>query len=150
MEQRLKAVLNDILTLQSQGQESEFPIQIFPKMVQDIVESTNLCSDYPIDYISASLLSASATSIGNTHTINVKNDWYETAILYLALVGNPGMNKSHPLSFAYEPLFEKDKKTDFDFRKRYKEYEQAKEMSRKEREDLNISDPVEEPILKKQ
>lgn len=149
MEQKLKIILNDILAIQDQGLESEFPIQIFPKTIQDIAEATSICSDYPIDYISASLLSASATSIGNTHSINVKNNWHETAILYLALVGNPGMNKSHPLSFAYEPLFEKDKKTDFDFRKRYKEYEQTKEMRRKEREELNISPSIEEPILKK-
>ena len=65
--------------------------------------------------------------------MEVKRNWYESAILYIAIVGRPGACKSHPLAFAMRPLVNADWKNNLDYQKRYAEYQQAIAMSRKER-----------------
>lgn len=127
----------------------EFPIHIFPKQIQDIIISTNQCSDYPIDYIGASLFCACAVAIGNTHCVEVKKNWEETPILYMAIVGNPGINKTHPLSFAISPLLDRDIESNEQYKKAINEYDRIMNMSKKEREEERVSDIPLEPKLKK-
>ncbi|NDV97490.1 DUF3987 domain-containing protein [Dysgonomonas sp. 521] len=129
--------------------KSEFPVHIFPKQIQDIILSTNECIDYPIDYIAPSLFFSCAVAIGNTHSIEVKKGWEETAILYMAIVGSPGINKTHPLAFAISPLLDKDIEANEVYKKAIAEYDRIANMSKKEREEEGISDFPIEPQLKK-
>lgn len=142
---------NNILNVYSESllNDSEFPIHIFPKQIQDIIKSTNECSDYPIDYIAASLFCACAVAIGNTHSVEVKKNWEETAILYMAIVGNPGINKTHPLAFAITPLLDKDIESNEKYKKDAREYDRIANMSKKEREEIGILDMPIEPKLQK-
>ena len=87
---------------------SEFPISVFPHKIQRIITELHASQGYPIDYIAAAMLSALAVSIGNSHLAQVKRGWVESPILYMALIGRPGANKSHPLSFAFHPFIEHD------------------------------------------
>jgi hypothetical protein len=82
----------------------EFPIRAFPLRIQRIITELHDSQGYPIDYIAAAMLSALAVSIGNSHLVQVKRGWLESPILYMALIGRPGANKSHPLSFAFHPF----------------------------------------------
>ena len=50
------------------------------------------------------MLLAVAVAIGNTRVLKVKEGWQVKPILFLALVGEAGANKSHPLSFVLKPL----------------------------------------------
>lgn len=96
-----------------------FPINAFPEGIQNIINATNECLKFPIDYIGASILSAASIAIGNSCMAEVMSGWKENCVLYMALVGPPNINKSHPLSFSFKPLF------DFDNTSYYK-YEKAK------------------------
>jgi hypothetical protein len=129
--------------------KSEFPVHIFPKQIQDIIFSTNETIDYPIDYIASSLFFACAVAIGNTHCAEVKKGWEETAILYMAIVGSPGINKTHPLAFAITPLLDKDIEANETYKKEIAEYDRIVNLSKKEREEEGISDYPIEPQLKK-
>lgn len=126
---------------------SEFPIHIFPKQIQNIIQATNECSDYPIDYIASSLFFSSAVAIGNTHCVEVKRNWEETAILYMAIVGNPGINKTHPLAFAISPLLDRDIDENEQYKKNISEYDRIVGMTKKEREEDGIFDFPTEPKL---
>lgn len=42
----------------------------------------------------AALFTAIAVGIGNTHHVQLKQGWHESAIMFVALVGRPGANKS--------------------------------------------------------
>lgn len=142
-------IINEALRLNDQINDAEFPVYVFPKQVQEIIRQTNECSDYPIDYISASVLFASAVAIGNTHSVEVKRNWEETSILFLAIVGSPGINKTHPLSFAIQPLLDKDMQANAEYKKAIKEYDSIMAMSKKEREESMIMDTPIEPKLEK-
>lgn len=127
----------------------EFPIGVFPDIIKDIILKTHECSDYPIDYIASSILFASAVAIGNTHCVEVKTNWTETPILFMSIVGSPGVNKTHPLAFAMDPLLDKDIEENMSFKKAIEEYESLLELTRKEREERGLNPHPIEPKLKK-
>ncbi|MDH6306850.1 hypothetical protein M2459_002133 [Parabacteroides sp. PF5-5] len=151
MENKITAegIIHEALHCKGKMYGSDYPVQVFPHQIQDIIYATGECLNYPIDYIAASLCFVLSVGIGNTHVAKLKEGWSERAILYIALIGRPGVNKSHPLSFAFHPLFEHDAKNAVTFKKEIKEYEQLLYLSRKEREEQGISELPNEPVLKK-
>lgn len=85
-----------------------FPFHVFPQSVREIVRQTNQYLNYHSDFISAALLYAVSLAIGNTFRIKFKGTWEENGVVYMVLVGRPGTNKSHPITFAIAPIMEKD------------------------------------------
>lgn len=129
--------------------EAEFPVEIFPSKIQRIIHEVYECQSYPIDYTVTSILTVIAAGIGNTHLIQMKQGWVESAILFVALVGRPGANKSHPLSFVMKSFVNFDYLQNLEFRKHYAKYEQEISMSKKERLDAGAEDFPQEPIRKR-
>lgn len=84
----------------------KFPIHVFPKEMQHIIISLERTLGFSNDYSAASILLTVATAIGKTYKLKVKNTWLETSCIFLCLVGRPGANKSHPLTWAIKPLIE--------------------------------------------
>ena len=110
-----------------------FPVSIFPSRIQRIIQEVHECHSYPTDYIAASILTAIAVGIGNTHLVQIKQGWQESPILYMALIGRPGANKSHPLSFAMKPFLDSDYRQNQEYEKAYTKYERQMALSRKKR-----------------
>ncbi len=102
------SVLDEAIDLSTRLAGTEFPISIFPSKIQRIISEVHECHNYPTDYIAAAILTAIAVGIGNTHHAQIKQGWVESPILYMALIGRPGANKSHPLSFAMKPFLDYD------------------------------------------
>lgn len=125
-----------------------FPVEVFPLPIQQIITATNENLNFPIDFIGASLLYAVSVAVGNTHTVEVKNGFQQSAVLYLAIVGRAGTTKSHPLSFALKPIVEQDKRTYKQYQQQKTEYEQAVRLLKKGREQQNIDEPS-KPIWQK-
>jgi len=128
---------------------SGFPISIFPSKIQKIIREVNDCYVFPIDYVGAAMLVAVSVAVGNTHLARMKEGWDESAILYMALIGRPGANKSHPLSFAMRPFVEHDYEQNRIYEKQYLEYQDQLEMSRKERAEKGIDVCLREPIRRR-
>lgn len=110
-----------------------FPISVFPLTIQRIITELHSSQGNPIDYIAAAMLSALAVSIGNSHHAQVKRGWVESPILYMALIGRPGANKSHPLSFAFHPFVEHDYHHNKEYQGQDAKYERTMSMTKKER-----------------
>ncbi|MGM0569051.1 MAG: DUF3987 domain-containing protein, partial [Elusimicrobiota bacterium] len=128
--------------------KSGFPVEVFPEDVREVIRATNECLNYPLDFISASILYAASVAIRKKAKVKTPNGWYERAVIYIALVGRPGTNKSHPLSFALEPIRKQDKQAHQEYDQEKSEFEYAQSLSKKERENEGLSEP-EEPILTK-
>ena len=90
----------------SQQQEIGFPISVFPEPIREIINETRSSLNYPSDFIASAIYFTLSVGIGNNFVAKVKEGWDERAILYMAIIGRSGVNKSHPLSFAMQPLFE--------------------------------------------
>ena len=97
----------------------QFPVEVLPQKIRDIVWETHNCLNFPIDYITPSLIFAASIACGNSVCIEIKHTWTDKTIFYMAIVGDRGTNKSSCLSFALEPLREKD-------RREYEKYKTAK------------------------
>lgn len=128
--------------------ENRFPTEVFPIRIQNIIAETNQNLSFPIDFIGSSMIYAVSIAIGNTHKVEVKRSWTESAVIYLAIVAKAGTNKSHPLSFALKPIIERDKSTYRDYEKLKLEYDQAVNLTKKERELQVIDEPV-KPVWEK-
>jgi hypothetical protein len=112
------------------GEPEPFPVDVFPEELQSIIHSLSEKQGYPQAYTGASMLYAASVAGGNG--FQVEKPYYHKGVIYLALVGVPGVGKTHPLSWAAKPLEEIDKQ-------QYKRFKQAK----KER---GVDEP--EPIRK--
>lgn len=121
--------------------DNPFPVEAFPEIVQKIITSTNESLKFPIDFIGASILFVASISIGNTYKVEIKKGWQENAVLYLAIVGRAGTNKSQPISFALKPIEELEKRAIAEFLKKCEEYLQSQEMTNKERKENGIESP---------
>ena len=125
---------------------STFPISIFPSEIRNIIAEVHECQGFPIDYIASAMLVAIAVGIGNTHLAELKRGWQESPMLYVALVGRPGTNKSHPLSFAMKPFLDFDYQENKLYERSYAEYDNIMRMNRKERIEGGFPDQPTEPI----
>jgi hypothetical protein len=143
-ESSIRDEISDILNQKNlvQDEINIFPIEVFPKAVQQIIIDTNQNLNFPLDFIGASMLFAASVAIGNTFRIEIKTGFQESAVLYMAIVARAGTNKTHPLSFAVHPILEKDKRT-------YAQYEQQKLLfdksiilTKQEREEQGLDEPV--------
>lgn len=71
-------------------------------------DETRLHQNFPIDYIAPCLLFVAALSCGNAAVIEMQTGWKEKPLLYLAIVGGRGTNKTSCFDFALAPIREKD------------------------------------------
>lgn len=117
-----------------------FPIHIFPAPFKRIITETNQKLNYPIDFIASSILYSVSVAIGNALSIKVKEGWNEQAIIWIALVGRPGTNKSHPFSFALEPLRHKQQELFADYKIQLKEYERINALTKEEKQSEGITE----------
>lgn len=142
--------LNDFINREgdSKVKVTAFPFEVFPKEVQSIILETNSCLKYPIDFIATSILFAASVAIGNSHKVELKKGWQESAVLYIVIVSRAGTNKSHPLTFALQPLIQHDKATYQKFLLELKEYEKLQRLTKKNKEAQDVPD-TSKPFWKK-
>ncbi|THD66825.1 DUF3987 domain-containing protein [Robertkochia marina] len=122
--------------------ENSFPVEAFPDHVQRIINETNQSLNFPIDFIGASLLFATSVSIGNSYKAIFKEGWEEKAVLYMAIVGAPGTNKSHPFTFALKPIEEKDRQSHKDYERQKAEFDALQNLSKKELKEQELEEPI--------
>lgn len=128
---------------------SDFPLHLFPKRFQEIARSASSCMGFPLDYIAASMMFAAGVAVGNSYAVHVLSTWRECCAMYMAIVGQSGTNKTHPMSFAMKPLLHFDREQYKIFRTAYREYQSLLSMTKKEREESGHSEPLSPPRLKK-
>ena len=114
-----------------------FPSEVFPEQIRQIINRTRTCLNFPLDYICPALIFASSVALGNAIAVEIKKGWKEKAIFYMAIVGEPGTNKSSCLDFAIEPLRKIDRDNLKTYKKKLKQYEATKNDP-----DKNIEQPV--------
>ncbi|QHT71183.1 DUF3987 domain-containing protein [Rhodocytophaga rosea] len=129
-------------TEQTVKQNNPFPVEVFPQAVQQIIKATKESLNFPVDFTGCSMLYAVSVATGNTYKLQVKNGWNESTVLYLAIVGPAGTIKSHPLTFSIKPIVERDKQTFREYQKLKTEFDKACKLSKKERTQQVIDEPV--------
>jgi len=89
---------------------ADFPVDIFPKDIAELILDMHEKYDAPLEYIASVFLAVVSIIICGHYYINVKPDsnWIEHAILWIALVGNPSQKKTPCLKIGKDILDEFD------------------------------------------
>lgn len=127
--------------------ESKIPLDALPEKMQDMVLALHREENYSIEYTIASLLMAASTAIGNAVSIRIKGGWTSSPMLYLILVGRPGMGKTPPLDFAFRPIQKRDTEQTRKYMKEKETYDAAVDGKRGNKDD-NIDLPP-KPVLRR-
>lgn len=127
--------------------ESKIPLDVFPAKLQDMVLALARQENYSIEYTIASLIAAASTAIGNAVNIRIRGGWISSPILYMILVGRPGMGKTPPLDFAFRPIRKRDAKIIKQFKIDMEYYNSILESQKGKKDDRPSLPP--KPILKR-
>lgn len=135
MELNRKSKLEDLsraIDSEMQNPGSGFPLEVFPDAIQKLIHSAKNTNGFDEDYFSAGILSVCATAIGNS--VHLHNGSYKSKpILWLSIIGSRGTGKTHPLSFAKNPIEQKDNQTFIEYQSLMQEYEQKEKDTRGKR-----------------
>lgn len=127
-----------------------FPLEVYPQKLQEIARILYDSLEFPIDFTAAGMLYAVSLAMGNTHKIEVKHGWIESGVIYAAIVGKPGVNKSHPPIFCLAPIQKKDIEADRRFQEalaKYNKAENKEKLKRPVMEKKLVSDYTQEALL---
>ena len=127
--------------------ENKIPLDVFPTKLQDMVLALARQENYSTEYTMASLVAAASTAIGNAVNIRIRGGWVSSPILYMILVGRPGMGKTPPLDFAFRPIRRHDAKIIKQFKADMEYYNSVLE-NQKGRKGENTALPP-KPILRR-
>ena len=136
------------IRMESEGVvENNIPLDCLPAKIQDMVLMLARQENYSIEYTMASLLIAASSAIGNSTKIHIRGGWKSSPILYMILVGRPGMGKTPPLDFAYHPIRKHDSKIIKQFKLDLENYNSTIECMKGKKENNSSLPP--KPILKR-
>lgn len=112
------------------GKPPPFPIAVLPGILRDYVHESALASNTPPDFTAGSMLGVTGAAIGNTLRLHVKDDYYESACLWLMLVGRTSTRKSVPLNNVPDPMFRAQMETLPDDQRKRDQWEQMTAVRR--------------------
>jgi hypothetical protein len=92
---------NDYLKLVDKNY-NPFPVDIFPKVIQEVIQEAHNKYQFALDYLGSGILAAISSAIVNS--LKVKSGWEEKGNLFTVIVGRPGDSKSHALNFCFKPI----------------------------------------------
>ena len=110
-----------------------FPIEIFPKDIQDYMIECNSTLDSSIDYMGCSMMWMLSVIIGNSIQIEVKKGWYEMASVWIAIVGRAGLGKTPSINNIIYPLQRVNSMKIKDYIRQYEKYEAYHKLSEDEK-----------------
>lgn len=130
----IETIKSDALNEAMQTVSNGFPIEVFPNGIQKIITATNEALNFPIDFISSSILYATSVAIGNSYRAEIMRGYEQTAVIYLAIVGKAGTTKTHPLKFALKPLEQLDGENYQTYLKEKSLYDNFQNLSKTDKE----------------
>ena len=134
---QLTGVVNGSPVYASEFLENKFPYEtVYPKVLADLINELYDKSGFPIPFSGGSLLMAFSTAIGSTTQLKFKNNFIVFANLYSILIGAPGTSKSHPISYMFKPIREKQAMYYKEFQEEMEKYKFYESMSKQNKESL--------------
>lgn len=97
-----------------------FPVDCLPAVMRRFVSSASRAIGCDQSYVALVLLVVAAAAIGTSRVIRLKRSWFEPPVLWGAVVGLSGTNKSAPIEKVTEALKKRQ-------RQKFAEYESALE-----------------------
>jgi hypothetical protein len=132
----------------------EFSIDAMPSPCRALIREASASIECPPEFVGVPMLAALGSAIGNSRTIKLKEGWEEGAVIYAAVIADPGEKKTPALKEATKPVTKKQaelreayqRKKD-EFKRERREYEVDKKDAAKAGEPA--PPPPEAPIMER-
>ena len=129
-------------------QDLIFPIDVFPKPIQNYILQCADTLDSSVDYMGCALLWLISLSVGNSLQIEVKRGWREIGTIWVALVGKAGIGKTPSISNIIFPIEKINNREIFEYINKFKEFEDFEKLTAKEKKDYpEVKKPVKTQFL---
>jgi hypothetical protein len=112
--------------------DMDFPLEVFPKTIRFYMTECHKKLNSNIDYMGCSFLWMLSVIIGNSVKIKVKEGWIETGIVWISLVGEPGIGKTPSAGRIISPLKKINSQERRKYNKQYAKYEAYQALDKKE------------------
>jgi hypothetical protein len=144
--------LKDLAVIDDQPKISKedliFPIDIFPKDIQDYLLECNSKLDSSVEYMGVSLLWLISVCIGNSIEMEVKKGWNENLSVWISVVGKAGLGKTPSISNIIFPLTKINAKEIKNYIKELDKYNFYSALSKKEKEDYpEVNKPIKSQFI---
>jgi hypothetical protein len=103
-----------------------FPLAVLPEPYRTFVTQAARSLDVPPDFVALPTLAAVSTALGRRWCVEVKGDWIEYPLLWVAIVGGSGTRKSQALKKALAPIYALDSREHQRYQEARKAWEQAR------------------------
>lgn len=147
---RLKSKIQELKESITEQEETKiniedlvFPIDIFPKDIQNYLIECNSKLDSSIEYMGCSLIWLISVCIGNSIDIEVKKGWIENLTVWISIVGKAGLGKTPSISNIVFPLTKINAKEIKKYIKESEKYEYYINLPKKEKDEHS---EVQKPI----
>lgn len=147
---RLKSKIQELKKTISEQEETKinisdliFPIDIFPKDIQNYLLECNSKLDSSVEYMGCSLLWLISVCIGNSIEVEVKKGWNENLSVWISIVGKAGLGKTPSISNIVFPLTKINAKEIKKYIKESEKYEYYINLPKKEKDEHS---EVQKPI----
>jgi hypothetical protein len=107
-----------------------FPLDVLPLQARDLAEAAARSIGCPVDFPAVAILAAASGIIGQSASLLVKQGYFESASVYLALVGSPSSGKSPALNTVMAPLRQIGQRLHEEYRKERDAWQKAPEDER--------------------
>jgi len=139
---RLKSKIQELKQSISTQEETKidikdlvFPIDIFPKDIQNYLIECNTKLDSSVEYMGCSLLWLISVCIGNSINVEVKKGWIENLTVWISIVGKAGLGKTPSISNVVFPLTKINAKEIKKYIKESEKYEYYINLPKKEKDE---------------
>ncbi len=107
-----------------------FPIDVFPKDIQNYVIECSNTLGHSVDFMGSGLLWMTSIIVGNSIKVTVKKGWVECCSVWIAVVGRAGVGKTPAISSIIRPVVELNSREIREYRKLKEKYEAYEKLSK--------------------
>jgi hypothetical protein len=122
-----------------------FPVEVFPAMIQRFVREGVAAMQCAPDFFGVAALGIASGVMGTAWTVQVKADWVERPLLYLALIASAGAMKTPPVDRCARVVHALEKAASAEWQEAMKTYR----ADMKKWEAKRDGDPPQKPVLER-
>jgi hypothetical protein len=117
-------------------EKQDFPLDVFPPIIQDYIISCNETLGHNVDFMGASVMWVASLMIGNSVKIRLKTGYTDCCSVWIAAVGSAGVGKTPAIKDAIRPLIEINKRSVRDYAKAKAEFDEYSALSEQEKKNV--------------
>ena len=122
------------------------PLAVFPPDIRQLLRQASVSVKHaPIEVPLVGFLSLLTICVGRSRALEVKTSWQEAGNIYIALVGDSGVGKSHCFNVMLKPVWDEDFRRKQEWEAAMADYQQIMDARSKDKSG-SLTEPRSKPV----